>query len=115
MSIVTVQEAKEYLRVSHNADDSLLLRLIDEAESAARHFLSVDEFPRRAVTDCCPDECNTSEPEIVSDGVDLDPMIRRGILLHVQAGYDVTEPGQIEKLIDAAQRCWWPFRCGIGV
>jgi hypothetical protein len=114
MSIVTVEEAKRVIVITHNFDDERLQQLLDDAEEACRQFLGVDRLPREG-TDC-PDECDTASTyEAASDAEDLPAGIRRGVILLVQADYEGKDITEREKMRDAAERCWWPYRCGLGV
>lgn len=113
MSVVTVAEAKLYLRVVHNADDALILQLLEEAEDECKQYLDRGELPKNNAS--CPDECDTAAVEdAVSDSADLAPGLRRGILFIVQASYEGKDAEEIAKLRKAAETCWAPFRCNWG-
>ena len=115
MSIVTVAQAKTYLGVIHNHDDARILQLLEEAEDECRQYLDRDTLPR--IGQSCPDECDTSvdtSTPALSDGEDLPPALRRGILLIVQAGYEGKDADEMAKLRRNAEVCWAPFRCGWG-
>ncbi|MDQ3288646.1 MAG: phage gp6-like head-tail connector protein [Pseudomonadota bacterium] len=114
MSVVTVQEAKTALVVIHNHDDLRLQQLIDDAEDECLQFIDRPSLPRVGVS--CPDECDTSYVDNpVSDGADLPKSIRRGILLIVQAAYEGKDADEMTKLRKAAEVCWFPHRCRLGV
>lgn len=113
MSVVTVDEAKLYLRVIHTADDALILQLLDEAEDECKQYLDRDVLPRDGAA--CPDECDTAAiDDPVTDSADLAPGLRRGILMIVQASYEGKDADEMAKLRKAAETCWAPFRCNWG-
>lgn len=113
MSIVTVEEARRAIVITHNFDDARLQQFIDDAEEACKQFLGVDELPREGAD--CPDECDTAQTfEAASDADDLPKGIRRGVILMVQADYEGKDIDEREKMRTAAERCWWPYRCGLG-
>jgi hypothetical protein len=111
MSVVTVEQAKIYLVVTHNHDDARILQLLQEAEDECLQYLDRAALPRTGAA--CPDECDTSA-DPVSDGNDLAPGLRRGILLIVQGGYEGKDADEMAKLRTAAEVCWAPFRCNWG-
>jgi len=114
MSVVTVAEAKLALTVIHASDDARLQQLIDDAESECLEFIDRDVLPRTGAD--CPDDCDTALiPDPVSDADDLPRSLRRGILLIVQASYEARDADEMSKLRKAAEVCWFPFRCRLGV
>jgi hypothetical protein len=113
MSTVKLEQVKAYLDVIHNSDDLKLQGLIDGAEDEALQFLDRDSLPRRNVTGV--DECDSNQPEPVSDSDDLAPVVRMGIYLIVQAMYDGASADEMIKIRKAAETKWWPYRNGLGV
>lgn len=113
MSVVTIEQAKKYLRTTHNADDELIQSLIDEAEDECLQYLDRPSLPRIGAE--CPDECDTAYvDDPVSDGSDLPKSLRRGVLMIVQASYEAKDADEMMKMRKAAETCWAPYRCGLG-
>lgn len=113
MSVVTVEQAKTYLLVIGSSQDARLQQLIDEAEDECRQYLDRDVLPRIGAE--CPDDCDTAAvDDPVSDGEDLAPALRRGILMIVQAGFEAKDADEMMKMRKAAETCWAPFRCRWG-
>jgi Phage gp6-like head-tail connector protein len=112
MSTVTLEQIKEYLPVIHNSDDAKLQLLIDGAEDEALQFLDRDTLPRRNET--AVDECDSNQPEPVSDSDDLAPVVRMGIYLIVQGMYDGSNADEMTKIRKAAETKWFPYRNRLG-
>jgi len=113
MSVVTVDEAKRYLRVIHELDDGLIQELIDDAEDECLQYIDRPSMPRIGVD--CPDDCDTAAiDDPVSDGGDLPRSLRRGILLIVQAAYEAKDADEAAKMRRAAEVVWSPYRCRLG-
>ncbi|MGQ2994280.1 head-tail connector protein [Variovorax sp.] len=113
MSTVKVEQVKRYLDVIHNSDDAKLQDLIDGAEDECLQFLDRDSLPRRNQT--AVDECDSNQPEPVSDSDDLAPAVRVGIYMIVQAGYDGANADEMAKIRSVAEVKWWPYRNRLGV
>ncbi len=113
MSTVTVDQIKAYLRVTHNSDDTLLQTLIDGAEDEALQFLDRDSLPRRG--EAAVDEEDSNQPEAASDSDDLAPVVRLGIYLIVQAGYEAKDAAEMNAVRRAAEVKWMPYRNRLGV
>lgn len=113
MSTVKIESVRAFLRVTHDSDDGLLQELIDGAEDEALHFLDRDLLPRR--NEAAIDECDSNQPEPVSDSDDLAPVVRQGILLIVQAGYEGVDAEEMQAVRRAAETKWMPYRNRLGV
>lgn len=113
MSIVTLDQIKAYLDVIHNSDDAKLQLLVDGAEDEALQFLDRDQLPRR--NESAVDECDSNQPEAVSDSDDLAPVVRMGIYLIVQAMYDAADAEEMARVRKAAETKWFPYRNRLGV
>lgn len=113
MSLVKVEQIKEYLGVIHNSDDAKLQALIDGAEDEALEYLDREQLPRRNETSV--DECDSNTPEAVSDSDDLSPAVRMGIYLIVQAMYDAATAEQMITIRKLAEIKWFPYRNGLGI
>lgn len=114
MSVVTLEQAKAYLLVTHTSDDQKIQDLIDDAEDECLQFLDREHLPR--IGEPIPGECDTSEDNrpAVSDGDDLPRSLRRGILYQVQAAYEAKDADEISKLREIAEKLWFPFRGRLG-
>lgn len=113
MSTVRVEQLKAYLRVSHDADDALLQELINGAESEALQFLDRPTLPRSGAS--VVDECDSNQPEPISDSDDLDPVVRMGIYLIAQGMYEGKDATDMAAVRQAAVVKWFPFRNNLGV
>lgn len=94
--IVTVSETKAWLRVDHDADDLLIGKLIDIAETWAENYTG-----RNLIT-------GGSSSEIVTES------LRGAVLLYVQALYE-GEDRSMQVLIQAAENLAFPDRCNHGI
>lgn len=111
MSIVTVSEIKDYLRVIHSGDDALLQTLIDAAEDEAVRFLNRTELPTLPL-----EYPSSSETEEVPSSEDpITPSVRIAIYYLVQSKYEGTKPEDIPKLRQAAEVLLFPYRASLGV
>lgn len=99
MSYVDISEAKEYLRISHSADDDMVQRLIDSAEYEACDFMNVEELP--------------TLPGAIS-GNALNPAVFQAIMLLVEAGYDRMEPEEYRVRRARAEDLLMPHRENLG-
>lgn len=111
MSIVTVSEIKDYLRVIHSGDDALLQALIDAAEDEAVRFLNRTELPTLPLE--YPSSSETEE--VPSSGDEIAPSVRIAIYYWVQAKYEGTKPEDIAKLRTAGEVLLFPYRAALGV
>ena len=101
MSIITLEIAKQYLDVIHNADNAKLQRLLDGAEDEAAQYMN------RSLSDLLPEEVSSENPD------DLPGSVLLGVMLLLQAAYQAT-PDDAEKLRKAAEVKLAPYRCGWG-
>lgn len=121
MSVIDLSEAKAFLDVIHDADDSKLQMLLDAAEDEAAQFMW-----RVAVNGACRTmPLNVIDPSAPSDAVlepvaddiesgELPASVKVGVLLLLQASYQAA-PDEVEKLRSAAEVKLTPYRCGMGV
>ncbi len=100
---ITLDEAKDYLDVIHDADDSKLQMLLDAAHDEALQFMNREDFG-----DVC--ECSSSSS---SEPV-MPASVRLGVLILLQAAYQAT-PDDAEQLRHVAEVKLMPYRCGLGV
>jgi hypothetical protein len=100
MSTVTLAEAKQYLRVIHDDDDTLIQDLIDGAEREARAFLAHDSLE--------VDGVDSSEPQVPHD-------VLTAIKLLVRADYEAADAAQALAWRQCAELKMWPYRQDIGV
>lgn len=112
MSYVKIEQIKAYLDIIHNSDDTKLQLLIDGAEDEALQYLDRPGLPRR--NESVVDECDSNQPDPVSDSDDLAPVIRMGIYLIVQAMYEGKDAAEIEACRKAAEVKWHPYRNQLG-
>lgn len=100
MSVITLSEAKSFLDVIHNSDDSKLQLLLDAAEDEARMFMNRDDLI----------EWNTN----ISTTDPVPGSIKIGVLLLLQSNYEAS-PDDAEKLRRAAEVKLMPYRLEMGV
>lgn len=93
MSVISLTDAKAFLDVIHDFDDSKLQLLIDAAEDEASKFLNV---------------------ESLAEWTELPFGLIMGVLLMMQANYQAS-PDDIHKLRAAAETKLMPYRVEMGV
>ena len=113
MSVVTVEQVKEYLNQIHSLDDAKIQLLIDAAEDEAKRFLDRNELPRKddPFADCRSD----STADTASDSDDLAPSVRTAVMVLVQALYEGNDPEEIDKLRQVAFAVMRSYRDRMGV
>jgi hypothetical protein len=100
MSVMTLAEAKSFLDVIHNSDDSKLQLLLDAAEDEARMFMNRDDLIEW--------DTNNSTTDPVPGSIKI------GVLLLLQSNYEAS-PDDAEKLRRAAEIKLMPYRLEMGV
>lgn len=95
--MVTLQQAKDFLNVFHDADDAKLAVLLAGAKDEAWQVMNRDESDS---IDYWPDGAPAS--------------VTLGVLLLVQAMYQAS-PDDADTLRKAAEIKLWPYRICIGV
>lgn len=108
MSVVTLADAKKYLKVIHSADDEELQMLLDAAEDEALQYMDRDSLADWQ--ECCS-ESVSSEP---ASEVPLPPSVKMGILILLQANYQAG-PADAKELRKVAEIKLMPYRCRLGV
>lgn len=112
MSVVTLQQVKDYLRVTHDDDDAMLQRLLDGAEDEALQYLDLTDLPRSS----SPRERDfDSDTYPSSDSDDIAPSVRMGIYLLVQGMYEATKPEELAVYRAAFEHKLMPYRDTLGV
>lgn len=113
MSVVTIEEIKDYLGVIHDQDDSKLQILLDGAEDEALQFLDRDTLP--LVGDSAIDETDSNQPDPPETTDELAYAVKVGIYLVVQAMYDGADAAEMLRVRKAAEIKWMPYRNRLGV
>lgn len=93
MSVISLTDAKAFLDVIHDFDDSKLQLLLDAAEDEASKFLNVASL---------------------TEWTELPFGLIMGVLLMMQANYQAS-PDDIPKLRAAAETKLMPYRVEMGV
>lgn len=93
MSVIALADAKAFLDVIHDSDDSKLQNLLDAAEDEAAMFLNVASL---------------------DEWTELPFSIYIGVMLLLQANYQAP-PDDITKLRMAAETKLMPYRVELGV
>lgn len=111
MSFVTIEEAREFMRVLHTQDDALIQSLIDGAEEEACRFLNRTQLPTLPVD--YPDSSSSEDVPSADDPVSPDVVV--AIKLLVQARYGIDTPEKQAKCRANAFEILQPYRRFIGV
>ena len=93
MSVISLTDAKAFLDVIHDFDDSKLQLLLDAAEDEAAKFLNV---------------------ESITEWTELPFSLFIGVLLMMQSNYQAS-PDDMPKLRAAAETKLMPYRVEMGV
>ncbi|HSH43855.1 MAG TPA: head-tail connector protein [Arenicellales bacterium] len=110
MSELTLESVKQYLRVIHDADDTLLQNLLDAAEDEAKRFTNRDYLPTLPLD--YPEE--SSSEDIPSSGDPIAPSVFTAVCCLVKADYEAG-PEDARLLRQAAETKLMPYRTEIGV
>lgn len=119
MSIVTLDDAKSWLRVIHAADDALIQLTLDGAEAEACRFCNRLQLPTLPLD--YPGEYDTdgafipSTEDVPSSEDPIAPDVKIAVLMLTQAGYEATKPEDRIKMRSAAETILMPYRVGLGV
>lgn len=105
MSLISLEQAKDYLRVTDAADDVQIQMMIDACENEALRFMNRSQFGSLSASD----DGFSSETENMPDSV------RLGILLMIGAAYDSVSPSDYEQLISVSEHYFMPYRICNGV
>jgi predicted N-formylglutamate amidohydrolase len=100
---LTLRQVKEYLRVTHDADDALLESLLAGAEEQAMRFLGTDTLEVRS-----PGSSSSTEHAVPPDVV-------TAVLLMVRADYEADKPEHAAAWRDVAYERLYSYRQGLGV
>ena len=111
MSTIDLPTVKRYLRVIHNADDTLLQQLLDSAEDEAARYLNREYLPTLP-----PDDPSSEESEQVPSSEDpVAPAVIEAVCLLVKASYEATTPEEVAGYRRAAEVKLHPYRIKLGV
>lgn len=113
MSLITLLEAKQELRVTHDQDDVLIQSYLDAAEDEALRFMDRAEFG--TICPCDVTSSSSSGSSSSSSEIVIPPSVRSAVLLLVRARYGATTPDEIKGYRQAAETLLMPYRCGLGV
>lgn len=106
MSLISLEDAKRYLKVIHDFDDLELQMLLDGAEDEAAQFID------RPLSELIE---TSSEPssEMFSEG-ELPSSLVLGVMMLLKGAYQAS-PDDAEKLRKGAEIKLTPFRVGWGI
>lgn len=104
--MITLDDIKRDLRLTHDQDDALLQVLLDAAVDEACRFMSRAELPGL--------EADSSSSESSSEGA-VSPSLYAAVFLLVRAKYDAATPDEIKRLRECAETLMMPYRIGLGV
>lgn len=97
--MISLEDIKRDLRVTHNEDDALLELLLDAAIDEAEQYLDVSELPTVA-------DASSSER--------IAPSLYAAVFLLVRAKYDAATPAEIDGLRKCAETLMAPYRQHLG-
>lgn len=104
--MITLEDIKRDLRLTHDQDDALLQVLLDASVDEACSFMSRAELPGL--------EADSSGSESSSEGA-VSPSLYAAVFLLVRAKYDAGSPDEIKRLRECAETLMMPYRIGLGV
>jgi len=104
MALVTLQQAKDYLDVIHDFDDTKIQLALDAAHDEAIQFLGYDKLADFQTFLASAENPYENPP----------PSVQQGILALVDANYQASVQ-DIEGLRDIAEVKLMPFRIELGV
>lgn len=116
-TIVTLEEVKADLHVTHSLDDTILGLYLAAAHKEALNFLDKTYFDQEYVPPC-PDPCSLSSSSSSSSSSSdwmPDADLKTAILFLVRSKYDVSDPVQIQQYREAAETLLMPSRIGLGL
>lgn len=110
MSVIALTTVKQYLRVTHTSDDTLLGWLLDSAEQEAMRYCNRSQLPGLPVD--YPEDSSselevTTEPDIAADVV-------TAVAILVRLQYDAVDPDDAAKWRRVAETLLQPYRVEIG-
>jgi len=85
-----LQSLKDFLRVTHDADDAMLALLLAAADDEMVAFLGSIVMPAA-------------------------PSVELGIFMLVRAAYEVVDAAEADRWRELGKRTAWPYREGLGV
>jgi hypothetical protein len=112
--VITLRDVKADLRVRHDHDDELILRLIEGATDECLRFMNRLDLPVIPDQGESPSGDDDSDDPWVGVGV-LPPSVRSAVFLLVQAGYDRMKPDEVQLRRNRAESLCMPYRKGLGV
>lgn len=120
--MITLSEVKADLRVRHDHDDVLILRLLDGAVDECLRFMNrrvlpviPDPVPPVESPPEEPEEEEEESPDPWSGEGELPPSVRLAVFLLVQAGYDRMKPEEVAMRRARAEALCMPYRRELGV
>lgn len=92
MALVTLEEAKAHLRVTHTDEDTRISAIIDAAEKHIKNFLNQDQIP-------------------------MEPDVKQAALLYIGDFYENREATTEKDLKEnrAAKNLLFPYRVNMGI
>lgn len=109
--MITLEDIKRDLRVTHNSDDPLLSLLLAAAIDEALRFMNRTELPTLPVD--YPSE--SSSEDVPSSEDPIAASVYAGVFLLVRAKYDAADGDEIARLRHCAESVLMPYRRGLGV
>lgn len=116
-TIVTLDEVKADLHITHDLDDIILQLYLDAAHKEALRFLDKTSFDQEFVPSPSPCETLSSSSSSSSSSSDWMPDAdwKTAVLFLVRSKYDTTNPTDIQQYRQAAETLLMPSRIGLGV
>lgn len=110
MSVIALATVKQYLRVTHTGDDTLLQWLLDGAEQEAMRYCNRSELPGLPLT--YPED-SSSEPDITTEP-EIAPDVLAAVAILVRVQYDAVEADEAAKWRRVAETLLQPYRTEMG-
>lgn len=110
MSVIALTTVKQYLRVTHTSDDTLLAWLLDAAEQEAMRYCNRSELPGLPVD--YPEDSSSEVDVATETAVAADVVAAVAMLVRIQ--YDVLEADEAAKWRKAAETLLTPYRTEMG-
>jgi hypothetical protein len=107
--MITLEDIKRDLRLTHDQDDALLQILLDAAVDEACQFISRPALPGTVA------DSEESSSEYSSEIGPVPHSLYAAVFLLVRAKYDAATPDEIKRLRECAETLMMPYRIGLGV
>lgn len=102
--MIHLEDVKADLRVRHDSDDALILRLMQAAEQEVLRFMNRTSLPAWEWS-----EAQSGDEDVIA------PDVEAAMYLLIQAGYDRMKPEEVKLRRERAEQLCMPYRLELGV